>query len=96
MFIVAIVGIFFGLLFYVGCYRTEQVHNFAMRLVDEEGEWRSTHAVTHWQQLEGKDFLRFNSLPSENKMILRFWLPLSYWERRLKPFGEYHGINKGE
>jgi len=95
MFIVIIVGtLLLWLSFYLGFIRNGQVYKFVMRLLSEENEWWNAHLETHWQQLEGKHFLRQASLPSSNRMWLIFWLPLSYWEKKLKPFEYYYGINK--
>jgi hypothetical protein len=74
--------------------RNNRLFAFHMRLIAEENEWYFKHLTTHWQQLEGKHFQRFHSLPSSNLMWLMFWLPLSHWEKKLKPIGEYYGIEE--
>jgi hypothetical protein len=76
--------------------RNGRVYQFRIRLIDEENQWWNSHLEEYRQQLEGKHFLGFHSLPSYEWMLLMFWLPLSHWERNLKPYNEYYGIKEKE
>ena len=68
-------------------FRTNDAHKFRMKLLDEECEWTNAN-IQLWAKK--MTFGRFDSLPSFNRMVLVFWVPLSHYKRNLKPIEEYY------
>jgi len=66
-------------------YRNFRVHEFRMRLLAEEDKFIRGDVNQRWK---GK-FIRFESLPSYDSMLLHFWKPLSSYEREF-PLNKFY------
>lgn len=86
--------------------RNFRVYNFRRKLLDEESEWvsRRTHNelekfldghYEHEKEIITKfdGFHRFNNLESYNKMLFKFWKPLSNFVEN-KPLEDYYKTNE--
>ena len=64
--------------------RNKLVHSFYIRLITEEYDFMVSHAS--YMVENNVEWLRRNSLPSYNKMLLSIWMPLRKYEKPLSDF----------
>jgi hypothetical protein len=70
-------------LFYIFLIRSQQVASFRIRYLREESDFLMR---TMWIDDEGGIFARFDSLPSFDVMVWKFWIPVKMFYQSLSLF----------